>query len=94
MVPQTLISGTISGATTAVFEVRRAPALLFVQGLAGVEAVAVNLVGSSAFALSTGGNAWELDVDDNNRTLDAPGQYEVSISSSAGAILVGLYEAT
>lgn len=103
MKPSILISGTIAAATTATAQVTRdnLPATVFAKGLAGVEAVAVSLLAASVseedaeagdwLAVTSGGTAWSLDVDNNILILTAPGVYQLSIDSSAGAVSIGLY---
>ena len=77
------------------------PATVFADGLAGAEEVAVSLLISSVneedagagdlMALTSGGTAWTLDVDNNVLILSGPGHYHLSIASSAGDVKIGVY---
>lgn len=103
MKPSILISGTIAATTTAFVRVTRdqLPATVFAAGLAGAEAVAVSLLAADVseedaaagdlLALTSGGTAWTLDVDNNVLILSGPGHYHLSIDSSAGAVKIGVY---
>lgn len=91
MTPTILISGTIEAATTAVFDIRQNQrATLFAHGLAGSEAVAVSLVIDPATVLAQSSLA--LSTSATMREISAPGQYQVSISSSAGAVKIGVFK--
>lgn len=92
--PQILISGTIAEATTGVFEVRDsangAPArvTLFAAGLAGSETATVSLVVDGTTTLTIA--SLVLAVATPIREITAKGRYVVSISSSAGAVKIGV----
>lgn len=88
MTPNILIEGTIAAPTTAEFTIVHGPALLFCSGLAGAEVVTLNLSNGAAYFDSK----LSLVVATPILTLTSPGQYQVSIASSTGAVKVGIYQ--
>jgi len=96
-----LINADLDAETKKIFTVEKAPATLFARGLAGVEAVAIEVLASNSDpdsaadaewqAVIQGSNALVLDANNTLLTLSSPGNYRFVAPATAGVVVIGMY---
>lgn len=95
MKPSILISGTIAAPTAGKFSLEDGgrPAMIYAEGLAGAETAVLQVMTSDGTYLSLvdGSGALQLSATVTVLKVDMPGEYQVLVASSVGAIEVGCY---
>lgn len=73
-------------------EVYRAPVKVCVSGLSGSESIAFKdyIDANTAVPIMQGGTAMTLTTSNTSRSIDAPGRYTLTKSSTSSAIKIGL----